>query len=186
LEGLLVDARNSLAGFPRVPIDEVINQQADVLFSFSKSRYPNREDIQAVKQIATEQPSADSSLKVTVRGRGHPNVSANRARPADTFKLMLLQNAQEGNLGFGWKFSDFVQEERTAVSRQASGRKGESQANLLEKVAAQERELIEAALRECQGRVYGPAGAAAKLGIARSTLESKIQSLKINKNRFKA
>jgi DNA-binding NtrC family response regulator len=32
----------------------------------------------------------------------------------------------------------------------------------------------------------GPSGAAAKLGIARSTLESKIQSLQINKNRFRA
>jgi len=57
---------------------------------------------------------------------------------------------------------------------------------LSEKVAAQEKEIIEAALRECQGRVFGPSGAAAKLGIARSTLESKIQLLKINKNRFRA
>ena len=53
------------------------------------------------------------------------------------------------------------------------------------KVAAQEKEIIEAALLECQGRVFGQWGAAAKLGIARSTLESKIQSLKINKNRFR-
>jgi len=61
-----------------------------------------------------------------------------------------------------------------------------SQLYLSEKVAAQEKEIIEAALRECHGRVFGPSGAAAKLGIARSTLESKIRSLKINKNRFKA
>ena len=33
--------------------------------------------------------------------------------------------------------------------------------------------------------MYGPSGAAAKLGIPRTTLESKIKSLKINKNRFK-
>jgi PAS domain S-box-containing protein len=57
---------------------------------------------------------------------------------------------------------------------------------LSEKVAATEREVIEAALRESRGRVFGPLGAAAKLGIARSTLESKIQSLNINKKRFKA
>jgi formate hydrogenlyase transcriptional activator len=49
----------------------------------------------------------------------------------------------------------------------------------------QEKALIEAALRECGGRVYGPAGAAIKLGMPRTTLESKIKSLKINKNRFK-
>jgi len=45
--------------------------------------------------------------------------------------------------------------------------------------------MIEAALSECGGRVFGPLGAAAKLGMPRSTLESKIRSLKINKNRFK-
>jgi formate hydrogenlyase transcriptional activator len=72
------------------------------------------------------------------------------------------------------------------LSHQPPERKAESQLYLSEKVAAQEKEIIEAALRECQGRVSGPSGAAAKLGIARSTLESKIRLLKINKNRFKA
>ena len=50
---------------------------------------------------------------------------------------------------------------------------------------AEEKAIIEAALRECGGRIYGPAGAAEKLGIPRSTLESKIRTLKINKNRFR-
>jgi PAS domain S-box-containing protein len=57
---------------------------------------------------------------------------------------------------------------------------------LSQKLAAKEKEIIEEALRESQGRVFGPSGAAAKLGIARSTLELKIRSLNINKNRFKA
>jgi formate hydrogenlyase transcriptional activator len=51
---------------------------------------------------------------------------------------------------------------------------------------AQEKDMIEAALKDTRGRVSGPTGAAAKLGIPRSTLESKIRSFKINKNRFKA
>jgi formate hydrogenlyase transcriptional activator len=72
------------------------------------------------------------------------------------------------------------------LSQQPLEKKAGSQLYLSEKAAAQEKELIEAALRECQGRVFGPLGAAAKLGIARSTLESKIRSLKINKSRFKA
>jgi formate hydrogenlyase transcriptional activator len=68
---------------------------------------------------------------------------------------------------------------------------GESQrtplaAQLLpEQLAEQERVMIERALAECRGRVSGPSGAAAKLGIPPSTLESKIRSLKINKHRFK-
>ena len=44
-----------------------------------------------------------------------------------------------------------------------------------------ERELIEAALAECHGRISGPSGAAAKLGIPRQTLESKIRRFGINK-----
>ena len=53
------------------------------------------------------------------------------------------------------------------------------------KLPSQEKAIIEAALSECGGRVYGSSGAAARLGIPRSTLESKIRSLKINKTRFK-
>jgi formate hydrogenlyase transcriptional activator len=51
--------------------------------------------------------------------------------------------------------------------------------------ADRERKAIEAALAECQGRVSGPHGAAAILGIPHQTLESKIVSLGIDKSRFK-
>ncbi len=54
-----------------------------------------------------------------------------------------------------------------------------------EKLASQEREMIESALAESNGRVSGPRGAAAKLGIPQSTLDSKIKALKINKQRFR-
>jgi formate hydrogenlyase transcriptional activator len=49
-----------------------------------------------------------------------------------------------------------------------------------------ERELIEAALAQTGGRVSGPSGAAARLGVPRQTLESKIANLGINKYRFKS
>jgi PAS domain S-box-containing protein len=71
------------------------------------------------------------------------------------------------------------------LSKGPRGRTPEGKLYLLQKLAANERELIEEALRESHGRVFGPSGAAAKLGIARSTLESKIQSLHIDKKRFK-
>jgi len=48
----------------------------------------------------------------------------------------------------------------------------------------QEREMIETALAECKGKVAGPDGAATKLGIPRSTLDSKIKQLKIKKHKF--
>ncbi len=52
-------------------------------------------------------------------------------------------------------------------------------------LANQEREIIEAALEESRGRISGPSGAAGKLGMPRTTLESKIKSLRINKYQFK-
>jgi formate hydrogenlyase transcriptional activator len=57
---------------------------------------------------------------------------------------------------------------------------------LSNKLVTQEKEMIEAALAECKGRVSGPLGAAAKLSIPPTTLESKIRSLKIDKYRFKS
>ena len=55
---------------------------------------------------------------------------------------------------------------------------------LQDDLIAQEKERIEATLAESKGRVSGPAGAAAKLGIPASTLDSKIKSLKIDKRRY--
>jgi DNA-binding NtrC family response regulator len=59
------------------------------------------------------------------------------------------------------------------------------QVELPRRLLVQEKDMIEAALKDTRGRVSGPTGAAAKLGIPRSTLESRIRSLKIDKNQFK-
>jgi formate hydrogenlyase transcriptional activator len=71
------------------------------------------------------------------------------------------------------------------LPKQPSLTEPKNQMELPRSLLAQEKDMIEAALKETHGRVFGPAGAAAKLGIPRSTLESKIKSLKINKNRFR-
>ena len=112
---LLVDTSYVLTGFSRVAIDKVFNQQRNVLASFAKRRNLDRENIQAVKQIAAERPSADGSLQVTVRGCDDPNVSADRTSAADAFKFVLLQNTQQGHLSLGRKISDFVEEERASI-----------------------------------------------------------------------
>jgi formate hydrogenlyase transcriptional activator len=52
-------------------------------------------------------------------------------------------------------------------------------------LAAHEKAIVEDALRATDGRVFGPTGAAARLGIPRSTLEARIRALKINKSRFR-
>ena len=64
-----------------------------------------------------------------------------------------------------------------ALPRVDSGR-------LNERLEIREKEIIEAALAESRGKVAGPNGAAARLGIPRSTLDWKIRQLKINRHRF--
>jgi PAS domain S-box-containing protein len=62
---------------------------------------------------------------------------------------------------------------------------GQSSEPIARKSAAQKKESIEEALAASGGRVAGPSGAAVRLDMPASTLESKIRSLKINKFRFK-
>ncbi len=57
---------------------------------------------------------------------------------------------------------------------------------LTETLHDQEKQLIEAALTESEGKVAGPEGAASRLGIPRSTLDSKIKQLKIMKHKFRS
>jgi formate hydrogenlyase transcriptional activator len=56
---------------------------------------------------------------------------------------------------------------------------------LTDELVARERQLIEFALAESGGRISGARGAASRLGIPASTLESKLRSLGIDKRRFK-
>jgi formate hydrogenlyase transcriptional activator len=72
------------------------------------------------------------------------------------------------------------------LSRQPIATEPNKELTLFKRLPSREKAIIEAALRESGGRVSGPSGAAVKLGIPGSTLDSKIRSLKINKNHFKA
>jgi formate hydrogenlyase transcriptional activator len=71
------------------------------------------------------------------------------------------------------------------LSRQPLATEPTKELGLFKMLSSQEKTIIEAALTESGGRVSGPFGAASRLGMPRSTLESKIRSLKIDKDRFK-
>src|ERR1700719_1921919 len=73
--------------------------------------------------------------------------------------------------------------EKAWLASQEAGRQ-ELARPLPDTLQNQEREIIETALAESKGKVAGPEGAAAKLGIPRSTLDSKIKQLGIKKHRF--
>jgi transcriptional regulator with GAF, ATPase, and Fis domain len=81
--------------------------------------------------------------------------------------------------------SDVLWVDESWLSRQ-SGAPAHSSGTLSKIAPDREKKMIEAALAEARGRVSGPSGAATKLGIPSTTLESRIRSLKINKHRFKS
>jgi formate hydrogenlyase transcriptional activator len=81
--------------------------------------------------------------------------------------------------------SDVLPIDESWLSRQSSA-PARSTGTLSKMPPNREKEVIESALAETGGRVSGPAGAAGKLGIPSTTLESRIRSLKINKHRFKS
>jgi transcriptional regulator with GAF, ATPase, and Fis domain len=61
-----------------------------------------------------------------------------------------------------------------------------SSKSLPKRLQNQEKEIIEEVLAKSKGRIAGPSGAAAMLGVPPSTLDSRIKNLEIKKNRFKA
>ncbi len=72
--------------------------------------------------------------------------------------------------------------------RWLSGQRGKPRATAaahIRTLATREKDTIEAALMDCRGRVAGPFGAALRLGLPPSTLESKIRALNIEKSRFR-
>ena len=80
---------------------------------------------------------------------------------------------------------DTLSVDETWLQHESPARRADS-ATLAASLEDRERKMIEAALAESRGRVSGTSGAAARLGIARSTLESRIRSLRIDKHRFKS
>ena len=80
---------------------------------------------------------------------------------------------------------DTLSVDESWIHREPSGA-SETAVALTDALVNREKEMIEAALEESRGRIFGPCGAAVKLGIPRSTLESKIKSLHIDKFRFKS
>jgi formate hydrogenlyase transcriptional activator len=90
-------------------------------------------------------------------------------------RAVLLCDDETFSVDESWLKQDTRRDERSATAPVRG---------LARLEADQERQLIEAALTASSGRISGPSGAAAKLGIPRQTLESKIVSLGINKSKF--
>ena len=65
----------------------------------------------------TEGPIDDRGIQITIRGGDEPNVDTDRLRASNTFEFPFLEHPQERDLGLRQEFTDFVEEDRTAVGQ---------------------------------------------------------------------
>ena len=135
------------------------------------------EDIPLLIEYLTQRYAAKMGKKITSVSRGTIDLLTSYDWPGNVRELQnVIQRAVilcEGALAV----------DETWFEKRSTGR-GADAKSLGRLNGHEEKQLIERALAGSRGRVAGLAGAAAKLGIPRSTLESKIRSLRIDKHRF--
>ena len=135
------------------------------------------EDIPLLVEYLTQRYAAKMGKKITSVSRRTIDLLTSYDWPGNVRELQnVIQRAVilcEGTLSV----------DETWFEKRSTGR-GADAKSLGRLKGHEEKELIERALAGSRGRVAGPDGAAAKLGIPRSTLESKIRSLRIDKHRF--
>ncbi len=139
-----------------------------------------REDIHLLVEYFIDRYSRKTGKKIRGIERSTLELLRSYAWPGN---IRELQNVIERSL-IVCETQTFSVDESWLYRQPHPGRPKHS-LGLSENLVAQEKEMIEGALRDSGGRVSGPAGAAARLGMPGSTLESKIRALGINKNRFK-
>jgi formate hydrogenlyase transcriptional activator len=137
------------------------------------------EDIPTLVQHFIHRYAAASNKRITNIGRSSADLLRSYPWPGN---VRELQNVIERSVILCDTETFFVDESWFSCNR-AEG--VPATLPLAQILKLQEKSRIEVALAESRGRVSGPSGAAVRLGIKPSTLESKISALKINKNVFK-
>ena len=139
-----------------------------------------KDDVRLLVEYFIERYTRQSGRKIRPPDQRTLNLLASYSWPGN---VRELQNVIQRSL-IVCERDTFTVDESWLVSKQP--REKTSDGPLQPALTSREKEMIEAALAGCRGRVAGPHGAAKKLGIPVSTLESKIKSLRIDKYRFKS
>src|SRR5688572_27205352 len=98
-------------------MQEIFDQRQDVVFPFSERRCLDRKHVQTIKQVLTESPRHNGGLQITIRGGDEPNVDADGLRSSNTFEFPFLEYSQERDLRLRQEFTNFVQENRSAIGQ---------------------------------------------------------------------
>src|SRR5260370_27166349 len=98
-------------------VHQELDQQRDVVASFSQSWQSNRKHVEPIVEILAEFFLSDFFAQVAIRGGDDAHVHSDWRSPAHTIELAFLENAKQLNLGFCGEFANFVQKNRSAVGQ---------------------------------------------------------------------
>jgi hypothetical protein len=90
-ERSFVDVLDLLPGLACIAFRKIFDQQRYVVSPIAKGRHRNREDIRAVKQVASECACRDGSLQVAIRGRDDSHVNRDGLRSANALELLKIK-----------------------------------------------------------------------------------------------
>jgi len=98
-------------------LDEVAHKERKIFGALAQRGDLDGENVQAVVEVTAEGALGDESRKIGVGGGDNPNIHALRAIAAEAFEFLLLKDAKKFRLKLDRKITDFVEEERAAVSK---------------------------------------------------------------------
>src|SRR5215470_16405707 len=117
VQGLLIYLTDLLSDLPRVAVNKILYQQRNILLTFAQRRNLDGKDVKPVKEVAAESSSGYGGLQVSVCGGNDANIAGDGTAAADPFEFPFLQDTQQSDLGLGWKFSYFIEEEGAAFGQ---------------------------------------------------------------------
>src|SRR5947209_835120 len=95
--------------------DEVRCEKWNIVAPLAQGRQDERDDVQAIVEIAPESATLDLFLQITIAGSNQSNINLKRLCSADSFKGALLKNTQQLDLHGGRQFANLVEKERAAI-----------------------------------------------------------------------
>ena len=106
-----------LASPGRVPLNEILDQQRNIVEPFTQRWQWYRENVQAVVEIRTEIAARYLRPEIIVGCREHSHIDLDGDVAPDSLELTLLKHTEKGELGLGRKLADFIEEDGPAVGR---------------------------------------------------------------------
>src|SRR5580765_3449253 len=96
-------------------VDKISHQNRDVIAPLAKRRNVNWKNIQPVIEVGAKGSLLHHASQVAIRSCYQTNICANRSRPAQSFKFLLLQNSQQLWLQLQRYVAHFIQKQRALM-----------------------------------------------------------------------